>query len=57
MRGVDHIRVMMTRVDLSNTFDLQLMRGDQGIRVDIMAGQTELNVTIIHLLTILSFNK
>lgn len=25
MRDVDHIRVMMTRVDLSNTFDPQLM--------------------------------
>lgn len=37
MRDVDQIRVMMTRVDLSNTFDPQLMRGDQGIRVDIMA--------------------
>lgn len=49
MRGVDHIRVMMTRVDLSNTFDPQLMLGDQGIRVDIMAGQTESNATIIHI--------
>lgn len=55
MRGVDHFRVMMTRNDLSNTFDPQLMRRDQGIRVDIMVGQTKLNEAIIHLETILSF--
>lgn len=49
MSGVDHIRVMMTCEDLSNTFVPQLMCGDQGIRVDIMTEQTESNATIIYL--------